>query len=145
MLIILFSVAFFYATQPISSHGKIGSVNVALFWDANLTMPITGNSTIDWGLVEPGSQNNLSIWVYNPGTLPANISVVTSDWLPLGAIVNATDYIWLDWIMPIPTAPVLPVSNSSEFILELNVDASIHDIFEFSFQITVVGSWQPPG
>jgi len=144
MIVILFATLFF-ATRSIPSKGTIGSVNVDLFWDANLTMPIVEGEWLDWGLVAPGSKTNRSVWVYNPGTLPANISVYTSDWDPMGDQVNATDYLWLDWTLLSPTAPILPVANSAELVLELNVNASVHTITVFTFNMTVVGSWLPPG
>lgn len=144
-LIVIVIGAVFFAAKSMPSRGTIGSVNVELFWNSNLTAPILDGDWIEWGLCCPGGVYNQSIWVYNPGALPANISVYTSDWMPMGTSVNATDYLWLDWILLTPSAPILPVADNAELILELNINASVHDIDMFTFNMTVVGSWLPPG
>jgi len=111
----------------IVGRGTVKAVGVGVFWDSNCTNPV---SYIDWGMVEPGSLNNVTVYVRNQGNVAADISLATENWNP----PNAPDYLALTWnydgrqLNPLEVAPVR---------LTLNVSSSVQGIESFSFDIII--------
>mgnify|MGYP006270735257 FL=1 len=58
----------------IVGRGTVKAVGVGVFWDSNCTSPV---SYIDWGMVEPGSLNNVTLYVRNQGNVVGSISLTT--------------------------------------------------------------------
>jgi hypothetical protein len=102
-------------------------VGVGVFWDSNCTSPV---SFIDWGMVEPGFMNNVTVYVRNEGNVIASISLATENWSPS----NASDYLALSWNYDgrqLGSQEVIPT------ILALTVSSSVHGIESFSFDIII--------
>lgn len=116
---------FFYS---IHNHGTITAIGVNVF-DAS-GMPLT---SIEWGLVDPGSSNNFIIKIQNNGTVPATISFQTQDWIP----IEASNYLTLSWNY---TGAILNPQETIPITLTLNVAESIAGIPEFSFDIIITAT-----
>jgi hypothetical protein len=119
--------SFIQSSVRIVGRGTVKAVGVGVFWDSNCTNPA---SFIDWGMVEPGSMNNVTVYVRNEGNVAANISLATEKWNPS----NASDYLALSWnydgrfLNPLEVAQVT---------LTLAVSLSIQGIENFSFDIII--------
>ncbi len=74
------------ASVRIVGRGTVKAVGVGVFLDSNCTNPV---SFIDFGMVEPGSMNNMTVYVRNEGNVAASISMATENW----NLSNASDYL----------------------------------------------------
>src|SRR3990170_7137218 len=66
----------------ISNQGSLKTVGVGVYWDSGLTNRV---SSIDWGLLEPGSNVNKTVYARNEGNAAAVLSMTTSNWSPSNA------------------------------------------------------------
>ena len=113
--------------RRISATVTIKTVGVGVYADAQCTLPVT---SINWGIVEPGSTNPKPVYIRNEANVNAVLSMNTSAWNP----PEAMSYITLTWnYTGVELSPneVVPIS----FIL--NVASTISGITTFSFDITV--------
>ncbi len=118
---------FIQSSVRIRGQGTVKAVGVGVFWDSNCTSPV---SFIDWGMVEPGSMNNVTVYVRNEGNVAATISLATDNWNP----ANASDYLTLSWNydgQQLSPQEVIPT------ILTLTVSPSVHGIESFNFDIII--------
>ena len=116
--------------KTVSNVGSVKAIGVGVYSDENCTSEV---SFIDWGMLEPGSSENVTVYIRNEGNSVASLSMDTSNWIPS----NASDYITLSWDyggVSITPGEVVQVTFS------LSVSASIEGITSFSFDIVVVGS-----
>jgi len=125
-LIVLAS-GFTQSSVRIVGRGTVKAVGVGVFWDNNCTNPV---SFIDWGMVEPGSMNNATVYVRNEGNVAANISLATENWNP----PNASDYLALSWNYD---GRLLNPLEVAQVTLTLSVSSSVHGIESFSFDIII--------
>jgi len=135
LLLILLSVAtlaiavygFIQFTVRIPSRGTVKAVGVSVFWDGNCTNEA---DFIDWGLVEPGSANNVSVYVRNDGNVASTLFLTTENWSP----VNASDYIRLNWNY---SGQPLNPSEVAQVKLTLTVSPTIEGVESFSFDVAI--------
>jgi hypothetical protein len=125
-LIVLAS-GFTQSSVRIVGRGTVKAVGVGVFWDSNCTNPV---SFIDWGMVEPGSMNNVTVYVRNEGNVAASISLTTENWNPS----NASDYLALSWNYDGQQLNPLEVAQVT---LTLSISSSIQGIESFSFDIII--------
>lgn len=114
----------------IVGHGTVKAVGVGVFWDSDCTDPV---SFIDWGMVEPGSMNNVTIYARNEGNVASSISLATENWNPS----NASDYLTLNWNYDGRQLNPLEVVQVT---LTLTVSSSVQGITSFSFDIIISAS-----
>lgn len=118
---------FMQSSVRIVGRGTVKAVGVGVFWDSNCTDTV---SFIDWGMVEPGSMNNVTVYVRNDGNVAANISLATENWNPS----NASDYLALSWNYDGRQLNPLEVVQVT---LTLTVSSSVQGITSFSFDIII--------
>ena len=118
---------FIQSSVRIVGRGTVKAVGVGVFWDSNCTSPV---SFIDWGMVEPGSLNNVTFYVRNEGNVAASLSLATDNWNPS----NASDYLALSWNYD--GRPLNPL-EVAQVTLTLAVSPSVQGIENFSFDIIV--------
>ncbi len=111
----------------IVGRGTVKAVGVGVFWDSNCTNPV---SFIDWGMVEPGSMNNVTVYVRNEGNVAASISLATENWNPS----NASDYLSLSWNYD---GRQLNPSEVVQATLTLTVSLDVQGIDSFNFDIII--------
>jgi hypothetical protein len=115
--------------RTISNMGSVKAIGVGVYWDPNCTNAV---SVIDWGILEPGSTKNVTVYIRNEGNSMVSLNMTTSNWNPS----NATDYISLRW--DYDGQPLSPESVA-EVTLILAVSADITGVTNFSFDIVIAG------
>ncbi|MGB9923352.1 MAG: hypothetical protein ACPLEW_11130 [Pseudothermotoga sp.] len=111
----------------INNQGTVKALGVGVYWDQNCTNEVT---LIDWGMVEPGSINTVTVYVRNEGNTAANISMTTENWNPS----NASNYLTLSWNY---NGQQLNPSEVVQITLSLAVSSNVQGIENFSFDITI--------
>jgi len=113
----------------VSSYGTVKTLGVSAYWDENYTILVTD---VDWGMLDPGSSNNVTIYLRNDGNIPINLTLSAENWNP----TNASEYISFSWNYngtPLNPNEVLRVT------LTLDVDVNINGITDFRFEIIITG------
>ena len=117
------------SSRRISNKAAIKAVNVGVYQDPALTVPLT---EIDWGVLEPGEEKNYTAYIKNESNVALTLFLTTENWSPL----NASSFIALTWNY---YGQPLEVDESVEVTLTLAVDPAISGITSFSFDIVIVG------
>ena len=123
----VFASGFMQSSVRIVGRGTVKAVGVGVFWNSNCTNPV---SFIDWGVVEPGSTNNVTVYVRNEGNVAAIISLATENWNPS----SASDYLALSWNYD---GRQLNPQEVVQVTLTLTVSLSVQGIESFSFDIII--------
>lgn len=117
-------------TWRISSRATLKLMGVGVYKDVNCTISVL---EIDWGIVEPGENKNLSAYIKNESNVPINLTMWTESWNP----ANASSFITFSWDY---SASEIPVDASIPATFVLNVDPATGGIDTFSFIIVIVGN-----
>jgi len=117
-------------STKISNQGTLKAVGVGVYWDSGLTNKV---SSIDWGILEPGSNVNKTVYIRNEGNAAAKLSLATSNWSP----ANASSYMTLKWDYGGQT---INVGQVIQVKFTLSVLSSIAGIPSFSFDITITAN-----
>jgi len=116
--------------KTVSNSGSVKGVGVGVYSDQSCTNAI---SSINWGMLDPGSNANKTVYIRNEGNTPATLSMSTSNWNP----TNASSYLTLSWNYGGQT---LSANQVVQVKLTLSVSASIKGITNFSFDITITAT-----
>ena len=111
----------------IGSVGRVKAVGVGVYWDAACTNPVTH---INWGAIEPGSSQNVTVYIRNEGNTNVKLSCTTGNWNPPEAeqfLTLTWDY-GDQWLAPNAVQPVT---------FTLSASPNIQGIDNFSFEITI--------
>jgi hypothetical protein len=106
---------------------SIKGIGTGIYWDQacmNKTL------SLDWGQLEAGSSNNLTVYVRNEGNSAVSLLLSTSSWVPS----TASGYIALNWSYAnqvLKTNEVIPIE------LTLSISPTIEGTTDFSFVTTV--------
>jgi len=117
-------------SRTVSNAGTVKAIGVGVYWNNECTDPL---SSIDWGILEPGSSKNVTCYIRNEGNSVSTLSMYASNWNPS----NASDYLTLSWDYG---GQSINPEDVAQVTFKLSVDASIDGITSFSFDITIVGS-----
>jgi len=117
-------------SRTVSNAGTVVAIGVGVYWDNECTNAL---SSIDWGMLEPGSSKNVTGYIRNEGNSVSTLFMYTSNWNPS----NASDYMTLSWDYG---GQSINPDEVVQVTFTLSVDASIDGITVFSFDITIVGS-----
>jgi len=117
-------------SRTVSNAGTVKAIGVGVYWNNECTDPL---SSIDWGILEPGSSKNVTCYIRNEGNSVSTLSMYASNWSPS----NASDYLTLSWDYG---GQSINPDDVVQVTFTLSVDASIDGITSFSFDITIVGS-----
>jgi hypothetical protein len=119
---------------PVKSIVKADSIigiGVGIYWDKDCT-----NTTrcLNWGLIEPNSNKNLTLYLRNEGNSDVSLRLGASNWTPS----NASSYMSLSWNY---SGQILKTNELIPIKLTLRVSPTIADITDFSLEtiITTVG------
>jgi len=132
-LIIFFLVYIAYASVSIRSSVTIGSrgsvkaLYFGVYWDSECNNPV---SNIDWGIMEPGSSVNVTIYIRNEGNAPMRITLNATNWSPS----NASDYMRLEWDY---SGQILQPNENIKTVLFLVVSLDALKVTDFSFDILI--------
>jgi hypothetical protein len=117
-------------SRTVSNAGTVKTIGVGVYRDTACTNML---SSVDWGVLEPGSSENVSCYIRNEGSSVSTLSMYTSNWNPS----NASGYMSLSWDYGEQS---IDVDEVVQVTFTLSVDAGIEGITSFSFDITIVGS-----
>jgi hypothetical protein len=79
-----------FGSKTISNQGNVNSIGVGVYWEDTC---VNNVSTIDWGLIEPGASENVTVYILNKGTVPMTLNMTTDQWVPSAA----SAYMTLSW------------------------------------------------
>jgi hypothetical protein len=118
------------ASKSVSNSGSVKGIGVGIYSDQSCTSPV---SSFNWGILDPGSNANKTIYIRNEGNTAATLSLATSNWNP----ATASSYMTLTWNYGGQT---LSVNQVVQVKLTLSVSSSTTGITNFSFDITVTAA-----
>ena len=116
--------------RTISSAGLVRGIGVGIYWNSACT---NRTSSINWGLIDPGSTKTITVYVRNEGNTAATLSKATANWNP----TTASSYLSLNWGY---ADQILSVSQVLQIKLTLAVSSTISGITSFSFDITIIAT-----
>lgn len=116
-----------FTNRTVTNSGSIKALGVEVYSDQSCTNAV---SSIDWGMLDPGADKTITLYIKNTGNSPVTLTMITSNWNPS----NAPTYITFAWNYAGQTLSpnaVVPVGFT------LHVSSSITGITNFSFDITI--------
>ena len=119
-------------SRSVQSYGSVKAVNVGVYWDSSCT---NTTSTVDWGMLSPGTSKNVTLYVRNEGNTAVKLSLTTQNWNPL----SASNYMRLSWNREAQTVNLGSVLNAT---LTFSVLSNVTGITNFSFDIVIAGTEQ---
>jgi hypothetical protein len=119
-----------FGSKVISNQGNVSTIGVGVYWEDACVNNVT---RIDWGLIEPGGSQNVTVYILNKGTVPMTLNMTTDNWDPAAASADIT----LSWNCEGSSVSAQSVLQA---VLTLSVSSSISDVSSFSFDITITGT-----
>ena len=110
--------------------GNVKAINVEVYWDSDCTDEV---SLIDWGIMEPRTTENVTVYIMNTGNSDVMLSTDTINWSPS----SASNYITLSWDYE---GQSIGSSQVIQTTLMLSISPNIQGITSFSFDIVITGS-----
>lgn len=109
---------------------SMSGVGVGIYWDQACT---NRTLSLDWGLIAPGSNSTVMVYVRNEGDSAVSLWMATSNWTPS----VASGYMTLSWTYSgriLSAYEVIPVE------LILNVYPTVSGISDFGFDIVITAT-----
>ena len=116
--------------KVIPNSGSVKGIRVGIYWNSACT---NQTSSINWGMVNPGSNKTVTVYVRNEGNTIITLSKTIQSWNPS----NASSYMTLNWNY---TSQTLSVNQVLTIGLTLSVSSTISGISSFSFSLTIIGN-----
>ena len=106
---------------------SINGVGVETYWDQACTKR---THSLDWGIIEPGTNSTVTVYVKNEDDSAVYLWMETSNWNPSASL----SYMTLIWTY---SGTILNVDEVVPIDLILNVSPTVSGITDFSFDITI--------
>jgi len=116
--------------QTISNAGSVKAIGLGVYWDQACTNSVP---SIAWGVLEPGQNKSVTIYIKNEGNAAATLVLTTSNWNP----TTTSDCMTVSWDY---SGQTLSVSEVINVTLTLSVSATVEGITSFSFDITITAT-----
>jgi hypothetical protein len=117
-------------SRTISNAGAVKGIGVGIYWDSACT---NRTSSVNWGLLDPGSNKTVTVYVRNEGNAVTTLSKATQNWSPS----TASSYMTLNWNY---AGQTLSVNQVLQIKLTLVVSSTTSGITNFSFDITITAT-----
>jgi hypothetical protein len=117
-------------SRTVPSRGQIKSLNVSVYWNSACTNTTT---SIDWGVLTPGTKISNAVYVRNEGNVPLKLSMIAQNWNP----TSAASYLNLTWDLE---AQSLNATATRAATLTLSVAANTAGLTSFTFDIIIAGT-----
>lgn len=114
----------------LSNVGTVTTIGVGAYWDSDCTSEI---STIDWGNIQPGSTENVVVYLKNQGNSPITLSLNATNWNPS----SASSYISVGWSY---SGQQISPGNVIQVTLSLTVSSSISGVSSFTVDIVITAT-----
>ena len=114
-------------SKTVPNVGSVKGIGVGIYWDSACTNQTV---SINWGMLDPGSNKTVAVYVRNEGNAAANLSKTVQNWNPS----NAQTYVTLNWNYANQTLSanqvlqvslVMIISPTAPGIASLSFDATI--------------------
>jgi hypothetical protein len=118
------------SSKSVPNSASIKGVGVGIYWDsacANQT------SSINWGMLESGTNKTVTIYVRNEGNTFVTLSKTLQNWNP----IIASNYVTLNWDY---SGQTLSVNQVARVNLTLAVSSTVSGITNFTFDITITAT-----
>jgi len=116
--------------KTLSNVGTVKGIGVGIYWNSACT---NRTSSINWGLLDPGSNKTVTVYVKNEGNSVVTLSKATQNWNPS----TGSSYMTLNWNY---VGQPLSVNQVLQTKLTLVVSPTISGITNFSFDITITAT-----
>ena len=117
-------------SRTVSSAGSVKGIGVGIYWDYACT---DRTSSINWGLLDPGSNKTVTVYVRNEGNAVTTLSKATQNWNPS----TTSSYMIMNWNY---AGQTLSMNQVLQIKLTLIVSPTISGITSFSFDITITAT-----
>ena len=124
------SIAALTQTKTVPNAVKIKTIGVGIYSDQACVNVI---SSIDWGIVSPGSNVNKTVYIRNEGNSAATLALAVSGWNPS----NSLTYKTLRWDY---TGSSVSKGQVIQVKFTLGVSSSISGITGFGFNMTITAN-----
>jgi hypothetical protein len=118
------------SSRTVAYANSMRGVGVGIYWDQDCT---NRTLSLDWGLIEPDSNNNVMVYVRNEGDSAVSLWMETSSWTPSVAL----GYMTLIWTY---SGRILGAGEVIPMELILNVSPTVSEITDFSFDIVITAT-----
>lgn len=138
ILVVMTAIAVFLASgilfenRIIYNAGNVNAIGVGVYWESGC---VNNVSSIDWGFLEPGGTQNVTVYIRNEGNVPMTLNMTVDSWAPS----LASSYITVSWNRE---GYVVDATSIAETIITLSVSNNISNITNFSFDLTIIGTGQ---
>jgi hypothetical protein len=112
---------------PVAHADYVRGVGVGIYWDQGCT---NRTLSLNWGIIEPGSNSTLMVYVRNEGDSAVSLRIATSNWTPS----VASGCITLTWTY---SGRILNADEVIPMELSLNVSPTVSGITDFSFDTVI--------
>jgi len=113
----------FGSSITIAKAGSVEGIGVGIYWDQACT---NRTLSLDWGFVEAGSNNTLTVYIRNEGNTEVSLGLRTSGWTPSAS----AGFMSLNWNY---SGQLLGVEQVIPLEITLTVNPTISGIGVFSF------------
>lgn len=117
-------------SNTVSSVGTIKGIGVGLYSEYACTNKVT---SINWGVLEPGSNKTITIYVRNEGNAAATLSQATQNWNPTAA----SSYLTLRWNY---AGQTISVNQILQVKLTLTLSSTVTGITNFGFDTVITST-----
>lgn len=120
------------SNRTIPNSGSVRGVGVGIYWNSACTNKTT---TINWGLLDPGSTKTVTLYVRNEGNTPTTLTKTVDGWGPS----TASSYLTVNWDYASQT---INVNQVLQIKMTLSVSSTITAITNFGFNVTILATSQ---
>jgi len=117
-------------SRTVSSVGTVKGIGVGVYSEYACTNRVT---SINWGVLEPGSNKIITIYVRNEGNAATTLSETTQNWNP----ATASSYLTLGWNY---AGQTINVNQVLQVRLTLTLSSTVSGITNFSFDIVITST-----
>jgi hypothetical protein len=113
-----------------SGEGSIKGVGVGVYMDSSCNNQLT---SVNFGLLEAGSQKQITFYLRNEGNADLALSMTSKDWNP----IEAADYLSLTWNRE---GQQIRPNQVISCVLTLTVSPNIQGISSYDLTITITAT-----
>lgn len=130
LLVIGTTYALLTIQTTIPGSGTVKSVGIGVYWDLECT---NTTSSLDWGLLEPGSEGDFTLYLKNEGNSALTLNMTSENWSPS----HAGGYITVTWNRE---GQQISPDEVMEAVITLAVSEDVQNVKSFSFDLIISGT-----
>ncbi len=114
--------------RELPSDGAINDVGIETYWDSRCTKRV---SSIDWGSLEPGTSETVTLFIKNKGKNPVTLSYYVSNCYPF----EIANWLTLTWDY---AGQSIEFKEVIQLVFDLYASENAEAMEAFSFNIVIV-------